>query len=77
MASGQPTEACPRRTGAAVIVRKDQVVKDLRDQGHAQAADKVERELPDDVDTDKHADWLKDLDFKEEQFKLSGEYDSK
>lgn len=60
-----------------MIVSKQQIVADLRDQGHDEAADKVERELPDDIDTVKHADWLKDLDFREEAFKLSGEYDSK
>lgn len=60
-----------------MIVSKAQIVADLRDQGHDEAADKVDRELPADVDTVKHADWLKDLDFREEAFKLSGEYDSK
>jgi hypothetical protein len=60
-----------------MLLRKDQVVADLRDQGHHDAADKVDRELPDPVDTEKHADWLKELDFREELFKLSGEFDSK
>ena len=60
-----------------MIINKEQVVADLRDQGHDEAADKVERELPTDVDTETHAEWLKDLNFREEAFKLSGEYDSK
>ncbi|MGX7678892.1 hypothetical protein ACSMXN_08330 [Jatrophihabitans sp. DSM 45814] len=60
-----------------MILRKSQVVDSLRQQQHYEAASKVERELPDDVDTEKHAAWLTQLDFREEQFKLGGEYDSK
>jgi hypothetical protein len=42
-------------------ISKDQVLQLLRDKGQIDQADQAQQQLPDQVDTDQHADLLKNL----------------
>ncbi len=47
-----------RAKGRALNISKDQILQFLREQGQGDKADQASSELPDQVDTDQHADLL-------------------
>jgi hypothetical protein len=47
-----------QQKGIVVNIDKDQIIQFLKDKGQDQQADEAARELPDQVDTDQHADLL-------------------
>jgi hypothetical protein len=47
-----------QQKGIVVNIDKDQIIQLLKDKGQDRQADEAARELPDQVDTDQHADLL-------------------
>jgi len=55
-------------------ISKDQIIDFLREQGKHQQADQAQQQLPDQVDTDQHADLLAQLNINPQELlgKLGG-----
>jgi hypothetical protein len=65
----------PMPKGERVNISKDQILQFLRDRGQADKADQAASELPDQVDTDQHADLLSKFGIDPQQ--LLGQLGSK